>query len=401
MIKGKLPTTLSNFLQENVISKEIKANILCSEKKLASSISEKLGIQCTCDEKSLEIIRGIRFQMTSLLEGISEAEMKAMNLGLSHSLSRYKLKFSAEKVDVMIIQAISLLDDLDKELNNYAMRLKEWYCWHFPELSVIITDNLLFAKIVKLIGMKNNIPNIDFKKEIPEVPDNLITEIKEASEISMGTDILPDDELYIKELADQIIEMYAYRESLSTYLKNRMQAVAPNLSSMIGEVVASRLISKAGSLINLAKLPASTIQILGAEKALFKALKTKNNTPKYGLIYHASLVGAAEPKIKGKISRSLAAKSALCIRYDALGESLDGAFGVNKAYIEAKVKQLEAESSKELAGNQGASGRQKYNPPASKQEFNPSHDIILKKKREHQQNIEGQTETQKKKFKSS
>ena len=69
------------------------------------------------------------------------------------SLSRYKLKFSPDKVDTMIVQAISLLDDLDKELNNYVMRAREWYGWHFPELGKIVTDNVAFAKTVKLMGM--------------------------------------------------------------------------------------------------------------------------------------------------------------------------------------------------------------------------------------------------------
>merc|ERR1711966_588678 len=100
-----------------------------------------------------------------------------------------------------------------------------------------------------------------------------------------------------------------------------MAAIAPNLTVLVGELVGARLISHAGSLMNLAKQPASTVQILGAEKALFRALKTKKDTPKYGLIYHASLIGQAAPKNKGKISRVLAAKTALAIRMDALGDS--------------------------------------------------------------------------------
>merc|ERR1711990_1363668 len=99
-----------------------------------------------------------------------------------------------------------------------------------------------------------------------------------------------------------------------------MGAVAPSLASLIGDVVGARLISHAGSLTKLAKYPASTVQILGAEKALFRALKTRENTPKYGLIHHASMVGQAAPKHKGKVSRMLAAKAALAIRYDALAE---------------------------------------------------------------------------------
>jgi len=111
--------------------------------------------------------------MTSLLDGIEEKELKNMSLGLSHSMSRYKLQFSAEKVDVMIIQAVSLLEDLDKELNNYAMRLKEWYSWHFPELGKIVTDNIAFAKAVKFIGMRQNVKNLDFEEIEEVVPEEI------------------------------------------------------------------------------------------------------------------------------------------------------------------------------------------------------------------------------------
>lgn len=86
------------------------------------------------------------------IAGLTEEEMKKMTLGLAHGLSRYKLQFSVEKLDVMIVQAISLLDDLDKEINNYMMKLREWYGWHFPELTKIISDNLIYAKVVKLVG---------------------------------------------------------------------------------------------------------------------------------------------------------------------------------------------------------------------------------------------------------
>ena len=217
----------------------------------------------------------------------------------------------------MVIQAVGLLDDLDKELNNYAMRLREWYGWHFPECGKIIADNLTYAKVVKIIGMKTNTASSDFSEVLPE---DLEKQVKEAAEISMGSEITEDDETNIRELCDQIVSLTEYRQSLTEYLKARMMAIAPNLTIMIGELVAARLISHAGSLINLAKQPASTIQIFGAEKALFRALKTKHETPKYGLIYHASFVGQANPKLKGKISRSLASKCALCVRVDALSK---------------------------------------------------------------------------------
>ena len=239
-----------------------------------------------------------------------------MTLGVAHGLSRYKLKFSAEKVDIMIIQAVSLLDDLDKEINNYTMRLKEWFGWHFPEMAKIVTDNLVYTKVVKAIGMREKTHQTDLSGILPE---DIEKDVKDAAQISMGTEISEVDESHIISLCDQIMELTDYRASLQEYLKNRMQALAPNLTAVVGELVGAKLISHAGSLVNLAKCPASTVQILGAEKALFKAIKTKHNTPKYGIIYQAQLVSNTSSKMKGKVSRALAAKCSLCVRCDALG----------------------------------------------------------------------------------
>lgn len=118
----------------------------------------------------------------------------------------------------------------------------------------------------------------------------------------MGTEISDSDLHHIQSLASQVISLMQYRTELFEYLRNRMTAIAPNLTAILGELVGARLIAHSGSLINLAKAPASTIQILGAEKALFRALKTKHDTPKYGLIFHSSLVGSAPGKLKGKVS---------------------------------------------------------------------------------------------------
>lgn len=138
------------------------------------------------------------------------------------------------------------------------------------------------------------------------------------------------------------MEISEYRNQLYDYLKNRMMAVAPNLTALVGELVGARLISHAGSLLNLAKHPSSTVQILGAEKALFRAMKTKHDTPKYGLIYHASLVGQSGAKFKGKVSRMLAAKAALAIRVDALGEDSNNSMGIeHRANLERRLNQIE------------------------------------------------------------
>jgi RNA processing factor Prp31 len=141
-------------------------------------------------------------------------------------------------------------------------------------------------------------------------------EIIEASNISMGQEISEDDVAQIKMFTTRVVEMITYRISLTDYLHNRMGAVAPNLSTLIGDNLAAKLISQAGSLVNLSKFPASTIQILGAEKALFRSLKSGGNTPKYGIIYNSSFISRAGLKNKGKISRYIANKLAIAARFD-------------------------------------------------------------------------------------
>lgn len=160
-----------------------------------------------------------------------------------------------------------------------------------------------------------------------------------------------------------------------------MAAVAPNLTQLIGELVGARLISHSGSLMNLAKQPASTIQILGAEKALFRALKTKKNTPKYGLIYNASIVGQAKTQLKGKISRTLANKAALCVRQDALGEEQDGSLGVkNRAYLEGRLKLLE-QGGKVVKANFQASGQRTHSATGNGAGYNDSGDFAAKRQK--------------------
>lgn len=356
-----------------------------ADSKLGNAIKEKLQIECVHNNTVMELMRGVRSQLTELISGLAVQDLAPMSLGLSHSLSRYKLKFSPDKVDTMIIQAIGLLDDLDKELNTYAMRVREWYGWHFPELAKIVQDNILYAKVVKMMSDRTNASKLDFSEILPEEVE---TELKEAAMISMGTEVSDLDLMNIKDLCDQVLSLAEYRAQLYDYLKSRMNTIAPNLTALVGELVGARLIAHGGSLINLAKQPGSTVQILGAEKALFRALKTKHATPKYGLIYHASLIGQAAPKHKGKIARSLAAKTALAIRYDALGESQDNTMGLeNRVKLEARLRSLEGRELGRSAGS--AKGKPKiefYDKDRKKgggamittaKVYNPSADSVL------------------------
>lgn len=132
----------------------------------------------------------------------------------------------------------------------------------------------------------------------------------------MGNDLDEVDETSLKDFADYVIRHFDYKKELQNYLKEEMEKVAPNLTALLGESVGARLLTYAGGLNSLAKLPASTIQILGAEKALFRALKKRGSTPKYGLLYNASYITRADGKSKGRVSRVLANKCALSARLD-------------------------------------------------------------------------------------
>nr|AAK93068.1 GM14238p [Drosophila melanogaster] len=161
--------------------------------------------------------------------------------------------------------------------------------------------------------------------------------------MSMGMDISIVDLMNIELFAERVVKLSEYRKKLSTYLHNKMNLVAPNLQSLIGDQVGARLISHAGSLTNLAKYPASTVQILGAEKALFRALKTRSNTPKYGLIYHSSFIGRAGLKNKGRISRFLANKCSIASRIDCFLEQPTSVFGETlKQQVEDRLKFYES-----------------------------------------------------------
>lgn len=374
-VEGKLSKTLKKTLKK-LVSEDVQNQLLVADAKLGSAIKDKLALQCMSNTAVQELMRCIRSQSESLLSGLPKKEMTAMALGLAHSLSRYKLKFSPDKIDTMIVQAQCLLDDLDKELNNYMMRAREWYGWHFPELGKILTDNIAFVKTIKLVGTRDNMAMTDLSDILP---DELEEKVKEAAEISMGTEISEEDIINIQNLCDEILSINEYRTHLYDYLKTRMMAMAPNLTVLVGDTIGARLIAHAGSLVNLAKHPASTLQILGAEKALFRALKTKKDTPKYGLIFHASLIGSASAKNKGKISRSLAAKASLATRVDAFGEDVTMDLGTeHRAKLEMRLRMLEQGNLTRLSGTGKAKAQlEKYHAKTEIKVFRSGEDSTL------------------------
>ena len=330
--EGLMTPLLQGFLEQNLpaaqAGKKAKFALGVTEHKLGAAIQEGLGVPCMCNEQTTEMLRGVRLHCSGLISALRPGDVERAQLGLAHSYSRSKVKFDVNRADKHIIQSIAILDTLDKDINTFAMRVREWYSWHFPELIKIVGDNYLYARLVMLIQRRSSLT----AERLGEVEAVTMDAAKaqavlDAAKHSMGMDISEIDLINIHAFAERVIKLAEYRKSLQEYLHSKMGVVAPNLQSLIGDAVAARLISHAGSLTNLAKYPASTVQILGAEKALFRALKTRGNTPKYGLIFHSTFIGRAAAKNKGRISRYLANKCSMACRIDNFAEEPTNAFG--------------------------------------------------------------------------
>jgi len=322
--EGLMSEYLQTVLEANLpkAGKKSKVVLGVGDKNLAGSIKAGFsGIECETPETSelaADLLRGLRLHAEKLLKGLQTGDVSRAQLGLGHAYSRAKVKFSVQKNDNHIIQAIATIDHLDKAVNTFSMRVREWYGWHFPELVRVVSDNQQYAKCALFIGDKKTLSE-DSLHDLAAIVDDdetVARAIIEAARISMGQDLTENDMENVMLFAKRTADLAGYRKTLGSYLVAKMGIVAPNLAALIGETVGARLISHAGSLTNLAKYPASTVQILGAEKALFRALKTKGNTPKYGLIYHSSFIGRAGAKHKGRISRFLANKASIASRID-------------------------------------------------------------------------------------
>ncbi|XP_006784620.1 nucleolar protein 56 [Neolamprologus brichardi] len=327
--EGVVHADLKLFLETNLPQSGKKKSVLgVSDGKIGAALQEELSSSIQTGGVVAEITRGLRLHFHSLVKGLTALAASKAQLGLGHSYSRAKVKFNVNRADNMIIQSIALLDQLDKDINTFSMRVREWYGYHFPELIKIVSDNSMYCRLAQLIGNRKELSEENLESLEEVVMDSAKAQaILDASRSSMGMDISPIDLINIERFSSRVVSLAAYRLELQEYLRSKMSQVAPNLAALIGEVVGARLISHAGSLTNLAKYPASTVQILGAEKALFRALKTRGNTPKYGLIFHSTFIGRAAAKNKGRISRYLANKCTIASRIDCFSELPTSVFG--------------------------------------------------------------------------
>jgi nucleolar protein 56 len=236
---------------------------------------------------------------------------------VSMEMAKLRVKGAVEKRDLIIAQAIQTLDDLDRTINLFMGRIREWYGIHFPELDRLLDKHETYARLVLELGSKENFTVEKLEKE--DVPKAKAEQIAKAAESSMGADIPETDLAQIQALCKNVLSLYQLRQTLESYLDTAMEEVAPNTKALVGSLLGARLIALSGGLENLAKMPASTIQVLGAEKALFRSLKTGTKPPKHGIIFQHTFLHEAKKWHRGKIARALAGKLAIAVRADAFG----------------------------------------------------------------------------------
>jgi len=254
-----------------------------------------------------------RFIVKAGFAGDDQEAMQALR-EFAISLSSSRVKEASERLDLHIIQSINALDELDKIINTVGARMREWYGLHFPELDNLLQSLVAYAEIVSRAGLREGI-TADILRSA-DMQDKKVEVMLDAARRSKGGDMTPENLAIVKRLADQVIAQSDLRRVLADHIEVAMETVAPNVKELLTASVGARIIAKAGSLARLAVLPASTIQVLGAEKALFRALKTGARPPKHGLIFQHPLIHSAPKWQRGKIARAIASKVAIAARID-------------------------------------------------------------------------------------
>lgn len=228
--------------------------------------------------------------------------------------TRRKLRKEAQKRDLLAVQAIRAIDDIDRTINLYIARLREWYGVHFPELDDLVREHEEYARLVYEFRHRSNFTRENLVRL--GVSEEKAEKIASSANASIGADLSDFDLEYIAVLAGIILDLYKLRGTLERYIDTVMKEVSPNITALVGPKLGARLLSLAGGLEKMAKLPASTIQVLGAEKALFRALRTGGKPPKHGVIFQHPAIHKSPRWQRGKIARALAAKLAIAAKVD-------------------------------------------------------------------------------------
>ncbi len=304
-------SSLEDFLSSTGMSVHV------NDASLVKTLRKKSIEAELMEEKKIETIQSSKLRVlvdSGFAKDENEARSKLRDFAMQLSSSR--VTETSESPDLHIIQAINGLDETDKMINLLSSRLREWYGLHFPELDNLIDTISGYAKIV-IAGRRNDLnQKIYLDAGFPEEKAEMLSLLQQKSR---GGQISNENLVIVQSIAKQVLDLFELRDTLEKHIESQMQVVAPNVSGILGTSVGARMLAKAGSLKKLASIPASTIQVLGAEKALFRALKTGAQPPKHGLLFQHPLVHAAPRWQRGKIARAIAAKAAIAARVDVFG----------------------------------------------------------------------------------
>jgi nucleolar protein 56 len=283
-------------------------------------------------------------------------------------IARAGIALAATKRDLSAVQAMRAVDDLDKTLNLLAGRVREWYGLHFPEMDRLIENHDTYARLVAKLGDRRNFTLTNLVDQ--GLPKETAEQLTASAGKSMGGEIEEQDLAVLRSFCELMLELYKFRAKSESYVEDVLKQVAPNMTALVGAALSARLISIAGSLNNLAKMPASTLQVLGAEKALFRSLKTGARPPKHGVIFQHTAIHQAPRWQRGKIARTLSGKLTIAARVDAfkgefIGEKLKD--DVNKKIDGIKERYKTAPPSSPP-------------PPPSRQRFQRKRDFGRKRK---------------------
>jgi len=315
---GKIVDEVKELVER--LKKDGYETFIFENSNLAKEVQEKLKVKVEVS-KPLPAADALRSNMEgfAVKTGFA-ANSKEFSLwvhNVSMEMAKLRVKGAVEKRDLIIAQAIQTLDDLDRTINLFMGRIREWYGIHFPELDRLVEKHETYARLVLELGSKENFTVEKLEKE--DLPKAKAEQIAKVAESSMGADITETDLAQIQALCKNVLGLYQLRQNLEQYLDSAMEEVAPNTKALVGSLLGARLIALSGGLTNLAKMPASTIQVLGAEKALFRSLKTGTKPPKHGIIFQHTFLHEAKKWHRGKIARALAGKLAIAVRADAFG----------------------------------------------------------------------------------
>ncbi len=225
------------------------------------------------------------------------------------NLAIYKIKKESAGEDKHLIQAVNSIDEIDESISKLIERIREWYALYFPEMDVI-KNNETYIKLISQNKSKEEI----IKAKPDAFPNNIII---------IDENINNEDLEIMNNYANSIYELQKSRKNIEEYIDHKMESIAPNLRLLVGPTLGAKLISHAGGIKRLAMYPSSTVQIMGAEKALFRHLKSGDRPPKYGLIYQHPQVRGAKWWNRGKIARMLAGKISLAVRRDVFTKTID------------------------------------------------------------------------------